>query len=167
MSGVAPALAAAPVAGLPGWSAAVVLWAFALGYWDIQWRRLPNAMTLGAALAGLASWGFTGASSLGATGMSMLMGAALALMLTLPGYFFRQLGGGDVKLLLAVAVLGGVQATLTTFVVGALAAVGWLVLSLRIGLPTTGRRLPFGAALALGFAVAVIFGQTGDLAWLR
>jgi len=160
---------AAPAGGLPGWGMAVLLWAFALGYWDLRHRRLPNALTFAAALAGLGSWAILGASPLGASGMSMLAGSGIALLLTVPGYLLHKLGAGDVKLLVAVALLGGVAATLVSFVVGALiAGIGAgarALLGSRFGLPpvAAGRQLPFGTALALGFAVAVLGGHVGDL----
>ncbi|HJW24507.1 MAG TPA: prepilin peptidase [Rhodocyclaceae bacterium] len=166
-----PALAL-PAGGAQGWGVLAVLWAFAIGYWDLQCRRVPNVLTFGAILVALASFAVTGASPLGADGISILAGAGLALILTLPGYLLRQLGAGDVKLLLAVALLGGTMATLVSFVVGSLTSVAaagaWVFWGPRFGhVPSSGKWLPFGAALALGFAVAVVSGQVGQLPWLR
>ncbi|MBS1188260.1 MAG: Peptidase prepilin type [Rhodocyclaceae bacterium] len=163
---------ALPAGGVNGWGAAAVLWAFAVGYWDIRYRRVPNVLTGGAALAALASLAVTGVSPLGVDGLSMLAGAALALVVTVPGFLVRQLGAGDVKLLVAIALLGGAAATVVSFAIGALtslAALGaWVSLGPRFGLtPASGKWLPFGAALALGFVVAVFGGQVGQLPWLR
>lgn len=165
-----PHLAAVGISQL--WMAVSVLWAVALGYSDFRRRRLPNVLTLGAGAFGLLSLAVTGASPLGASGMSMLAGSGLALILTLPGYFLRQLGAGDVKLLLAVALLGGSAAVLATFVIGALVTVAvagaWIFLGPRFGLVAgSGRWLPFGAGLALGFAWAAVSGQVGDVSWPR
>lgn len=154
----------------PFWMGGAVLWAVALGYSDCRYRRLPNLLTLGGGMVGVLSWAVTGASPFGASGISMLDGSGLALLLTLPGYFLRQLGAGDVKLLVAVALLGGSAAVLATFVVGALATVAaaglWILFGPRFGfIPGSGRWLPFGAGLALGFVVAVLSGQVGDVQW--
>lgn len=149
-----------------------VIWACAIGFWDLSRRRIPNFLTFGAGAAALGVLAATGASPLGADARSVLAGVGLGLVLTLPGYFLRQLGAGDVKLLVAVALLGGTAATLASFVLGALAAgaaaAARLVLGPRLGLPpATGRHLPFGACLALGFVVAVIGGQAGWLPAVR
>lgn len=149
-----------------------VAWACTLVYWDWRYRRLPNVLTLGAGLVGVAFLAITGASPLGAGGTSMLAGSGLALLLTLPGYFLRQLGAGDVKLLVAVALLGGSAAALVAFVIGSLATItaagAWVFLGARFGLlPGSGKWLPFGASLAVGFVVAVVFGQVGEVPWPR
>ncbi len=148
-----------------------LLWAFALGYWDVFHRRVPNLLVFGAAALSLVSLAVTGSSPLGAGGWSMLGASGLALLLTLPGYLTNKLGAGDVKLLLAVALFGGVTVTLITFVIGALVTVGvagaFLMLGGRYGLQSaTGKYLPFGAALALGFGVALVCKQAGGLPWL-
>lgn len=154
------------------WQMTAVVWALAIGGWDVFRRRIPNALTFAAALAAAASLAFRGASPLGADSASVLAGGGAALLFTLPGYLMRKLGAGDVKLLLAVALLGGLAATLISFVVGALitgaVAVAWILLGYRFGLSApTGKQLPFGAALALGFVVAVVSGQVGGLPWPR
>ncbi|HZX32440.1 MAG TPA: prepilin peptidase [Rhodocyclaceae bacterium] len=152
------------------WVGLSALWAVALAYSDCRHRRLPNVATLGGGLIGLLALAVTGTSPLGASGMSMLAGSGLALLLTLPGYFLRQLGAGDVKLLLAVALLGGTAAVLAAFVVGALVTVAaaglWIFVAPRFGLmPGSGRWLPFGAGLALGFVLAIAGGQVGEVQW--
>lgn len=152
------------------WEVSAVLWAAALAYSDISRRRLPNSLVLGAALVGLVHLAFTGTSPLGAGAVSMAAAFGVALLFTLPGYLPGKLGAGDVKLLCAIALLGGLPATLFTFVVGALltlaAAWGCAVVGPRLGWqPATGRWLPFGAALAIGFVLAVISG-TEDWPWM-
>ncbi len=42
----------------------------------------------------------------------VLAGTGLALALALPGYLMSKLGGGDLKMLLAIALLGGTPAVL-------------------------------------------------------
>lgn len=145
-----------------------VTWAFIIAYWDLSRRRIPNILTFGAALAALGSLAATGVSPLGSSAVSMAVGCGLALLLTLPGYFTNKLGAGDVKLLLAIALLAGATTTLASFVVGALtagiAAVAWILLGTRLGLPpAAGKHLPFGAGLAMGFVTAV---TAAHLGWL-
>lgn len=164
-----PTVAAGPISA---WQVTAVAWALAIGAWDLSRRRVPNLLTLGAVAVAAAWLAVTGASPLGADLVSVLSGAGFALLVTLPGYFTRTLGAGDVKLLLAIALLGGILPTLVSFVVGALTAgavaLVWLMFGSRFGWPPiAGRTLPFGAALALGFVVAVVAGQLGALAWPR
>lgn len=109
-------------------------------------------------------------SLLGFSISAALIGWALALLLTVPGYALRQLGAGDVKMLSAMGLLSDWQFMLISFAVAGLIAGGvtlfWLAsqryfpyLNLkleRFGLqlpvmPTFhGRKLPFGAMLAVG-----------------
>lgn len=152
------------------WQVMTLVWALVIGGWDLSRRRVPNVLTFGAAAVAATWLVLTGASPLGAGLGSVLYGLGFALLVTLPGYLARKLGAGDVKLLLAIALLGGVVPTLVSFVIGALvagaAALLWLMFGHRLGLPPIrGRTLPFGAALALGFVVAVLSGQVGDVAW--
>lgn len=154
------------------WQTMAVVWALAVGGWDFSRRRIPNVLTFGVIPVAIGKLAMTGTSPLGADGLSMLAGAAFALLLTLPGYLAHKLGAGDVKLLVAIALLGGTLSVLASFMIGALAAGvaagAWLALGPRLGLPpAAGRRLPFGAALALGFVAAVAGGQAGDLPWPR
>ncbi|MDD5247403.1 MAG: prepilin peptidase [Rhodocyclaceae bacterium] len=141
-------------------------WAFVVGYEDLSHRRIPNVLTFGAAFIAIAYFVVAGTSPLGASSISVLSGLGLALVLTVPGYFLHQLGAGDVKLLLAIALLGGAMIAMVSFVVAAVtmgAAIAARA-SLRpwFGVPASaGRYLPFGAALALGFVVATVGGEAG------
>jgi len=63
---------------------------------DIPWRRIPNVLTFGSALAGFGWHLWTG--GLAGFGWSVVGWAAGVAML-LPLYLLRSLGAGDVKLL--------------------------------------------------------------------
>lgn len=145
---------------------AVVCWAGVIGYSDIVARRIPNLLVLAAVLISIVSALWSGHSPLGADGVSMVEGLGIAMLLTLPGYLLRRLGAGDVKLLAAIGLLGGLAVTLQTFVIAALLA-GALTLAYLHALqrgwlaPASGRFLPFGAALALGLVLTVLFGPLG------
>jgi len=162
-----PAIASGPTSV---WQVMAVTWALVIGGWDLYKRRIPNVLTFGAVAVAAIWLAMTGASPLGASAGSVLSGIGFGLLVTLPGYFTRKLGAGDVKLLLAIALLGGIVPTLVSFVVGALlagaVAVVWLMFGSRFGWPPSGGKvLPFGAALALGFVVAVIGSQFGGIPW--
>jgi prepilin peptidase CpaA len=140
------------------------VWALAVASSDWRQRRIPNALLAPAAALALLVLLIQGASPLGASGMAVAKGAGLALLLTLPGYLFRALGAGDVKLLFVIALLGGVWITFGSFAIGALltAAGGLLDLKVRslLGLdPKQGRHLPFGSALAVGLLIMMFAGD--------
>lgn len=138
----------------------VVAWCLAVLITDLTVRRIPNFLSLGAIAVAFAALAYTGHALLGASWPSMLMGAVIALALTLPGYFAHWLGAGDIKLLLAIALLAGWEAVLVSFAVGAMLA-GTLVLGVMTitrysGYPMSARRwIPFGAALSIGMLLAM------------
>ena len=138
----------------------VVAWCLAVLVTDLSVRRIPNVLSLGATAVALGVLAYSGHSLLGATWPSMLMGVVLALALTLPGYFAHWLGAGDIKLLIAIALLSGWETVLISFVVGALlgglVVLGMMTIARYAGHSLSPRRwIPFGAALSLGLLLAV------------
>jgi prepilin peptidase CpaA len=79
---------------------------------DLRTRRVPNTLTLGLALVGVAS-AAAGASRLSLEGA--LVGLVLGLAVMLPGYLLGGLGAGDVKLFGAVGALLGPADILPAF----------------------------------------------------
>jgi len=66
---------------------------------DLRWRRIPNVLTLGSAAAALLVHGAMG----GTAGLGRAAaGWAVGLVLFLPIFALRGIGGGDVKLLAAL-----------------------------------------------------------------
>lgn len=153
-----------------------------LGVWlvccaisDLRWRKLPNALTLGAYLPALAVIVFFHHSLLGSPVSSALTGWGLALLLTLPAYAVRWLGAGDVKMLSAMGLMTGWQFTLLSFAIAGLMAgavtVTWLFLQRNLpylnlklarwdsqlpAIPVlAGKALPFGTLLAVGGLTAL------------
>lgn len=151
-------------------------------YFDVRYHRIPNALTLGGALAGLVlvvqaepTWR-TFALSTG--------GAALGLLLFLPAYAIGKVGAGDVKLLAMVGVFVGpagvLWAAVWSVITGGVLALFWLLgvwgvreLALRtIGALTLARlpgatpssveesgspmksKMPYAAAIAVGAVAA-------------
>lgn len=100
-------------------------------YYDVRYRRIPNAFVLATLASGLIINTIYG--GLGGTLMS-LGGCAIAFMLMFILHIFGAMGAGDVKLFAAVGSLMGTNLVLPTFLVviltgGALA----LLLTLRLG----------------------------------
>jgi prepilin peptidase CpaA len=108
--------------------AAAVLVAVAAVLWDVRSRRIPNALTFGAAAAALVVSAATGGlSALGMSGAGWLVGA----LLFFPFFALRGMGAGDVKLLAALgAWLGPSQVVW----VGIFAAMAGGVLAIVVSL---------------------------------
>jgi prepilin peptidase CpaA len=86
---------------------------------DIRKREIPNWLTLGAILAGLAANPvFTGWEGFRLS----MMGFLIAALIFLPLFALRFLGGGDVKLMGAIGALAGHQNLLVVFLLDALLA---------------------------------------------
>ena len=134
---------------------AVVIWAGALAAVDLRQRRLPNVLTvsgtvlitLGAALAGRGLPALLGAAALG--------GLYLAVHLSDPA----ALGGGDVKLALALGALTGAFGT-PVWVLAALGApvltaiAGMTALVLARGRAGGGSVVPHGPSMCVASLAA-------------
>lgn len=105
--------------------------AIIITYYDVRYRRIPNAFVLATLASGLVINAIYG----GLNGILMsLGGCAIAFILMFVLHVFGAMGAGDVKLFAAVGSLTGAHLVLPTFVVviltgGALA----LLLTLRSG----------------------------------
>ena len=111
---------------------------------DIRTRRIPNALTFGAAAAGFGYHTVTGGlSALGGSAAGWLVGV---LMFFVP-FVLRGLGGGDVKLLAALGAWVGptdvMWVALYAGVAGGLLALGLALATgyLRTALANIGRLL--------------------------
>jgi leader peptidase (prepilin peptidase)/N-methyltransferase len=147
----------------------IVGWAGALSVFDLIWRRLPNALTIGGAavvLAGAVCCGRGVPALVGATALGVLY---LAVHLADPA----ALGGGDVKLAFALGGLTG-GLGLPVWILAALgaplltAAAGALVLTARLAgrgaattlprgpmmLPRGPMMLPHGASMCIASLAA-------------
>jgi Flp pilus assembly protein protease CpaA len=138
----------------------VIPWCLGVILADLYARRIPNILTLGMCLIAICWLLVTNHSMLSATMQSAALGAAISLLLTLPAYAARLLGAGDVKLLLAIALVSSGYFTLLAFVIAALLAVvfgsAYLILARLRSKPfTRSRWLPFGAALSVGLLLAI------------
>jgi prepilin peptidase CpaA len=151
---------------------------------DLRVRRVPNALTMTLATAGVA----LAATGLGRLGVSAaIAGWCAGLALMLPGYLFGATGAGDVKLLAAVGALLGPEGILWAFLYTAIAGgtialvvaasrgclrrtldeTMWLVLSrganaAAIEDPQANNRFPYAPAIAIGAIVAAVAGGIGQ-----
>jgi prepilin peptidase CpaA len=147
---------------------------------DVRTRTIPNLITFPALLLGIA----THTALAGVDGLkSSLAGMALAGAVLLPGWLFRWMGAGDVKLMAAVGawlawpqavvavlaslVMGGAISLIVALRRGVLrqaltgaALIGASTLARAGGAPpvTTGVRFPFALAVLAGSTIAL---------WLR
>lgn len=138
---------------------------------DVRTGRIPNALTMGGLVAGLAL--SAAAGGLASSGLAVAVALALGLVLFATGV----LGGGDVKLLLAAAALLGLERFAAALVLIALSGAALaLFFALRRGVllpvllnakdtlgswatpgkaraapaPSTGIGVPYGVAIAVG-----------------
>lgn len=83
---------------------AALLFALVAGLTDLRWRRIPNWWTAPGALVGLglnvAAYGWTGLKA-------SLLGCLLGLLLLLPFFALKAIGGGDCKLVAAMGAFVG------------------------------------------------------------
>jgi prepilin peptidase CpaA len=145
--------------------------------WDLQTRRIPNYLTFGGATLGVLYALVTGGWQAAAVSAA---GWAVGLILFIPFFLLRGLGGGDVKLLAALgawfgpagmlvlafytAVAGGLLALVVVLFTGYFSTAfknlwlllcHWRVTGLKavpdISLDNPhSRRLPYGVAIAAG-----------------
>lgn len=156
-----------------------------IAYYDVRYRRIPNAFVLATLVGGVAInailAGFPGiAASLG--------GCALAFVLMFLLHVFGAMGAGDVKLFAAIGAVTGAQLVMPTFIVviltgGLLAVVSIIragilmttmhrVLQILIGLlpgwqmpkfavPADRKHtIPYGVAITMGSIISIAIFRT-------
>src|ERR1700730_3558396 len=149
-------------------------------YYDVKYRRIPNAYVLAALISGV-----TINTTFGGLGgaLSSLGGCGLAFVLIFTLHVFGAMGAGDVKLFsaigavtgahlvmptfLVVVLTGGLRAILSVIRAGALKTTMFRVLQIFAGLlpgwemprfsvPTDRRHtVPYGVAITLGGLISV------------
>ena len=154
-------------------------------YYDVRFRRIPNAVVLVALIAGLAiNISFSGLPG----AMSSVKGLGLAFLPMFLMHIFGALGAGDVKLFAAIGAVVGVGLVPMTFVVvvmlGAVLAVYSMlrsgtvfstlhgVLRIFVGLlpgwemprfampPDRRHTIPYGVAITVGSLISTIAFRT-------
>jgi len=121
---------------------------------DVRTRRIPNWLTLGLVIIGVALnlWraGLMGAEL-------ALAGTVLGFLMLLPFYALGGIGAGDVKLLAAVGALLGPELLVSVAAYGALVGglMSVVILARRSKwLPQNGATGPYGVAIASGVFLA-------------
>ena len=151
-------------------------------YFDVRYRRLPNALVLSALAAGLTShFIFGGLPGLGQSAGGFALAFAPMLLI----HIFGAMGAGDVKLFGAIGAVLGMKLVLPTFIIvallgGVLAILAMMrsgtvfstmhgVLRIFVGLlpgwemprfamPADRRRtIPYGVAIAVGSLLSAVF----------
>jgi prepilin peptidase CpaA len=165
---------------------AIDICAFALlalcAYWDIRYRRIPNWATLPGVALGLGMNGlFFHWQGMKTSGLGLLVGFGALVVL----FVLNWMGGGDVKLMAAVGALKGypfiISALFYSLLVGVVIGVAMLIWNRKalktfknlfyvIGSRVTklvpkqeidreqGQKIPFGLAIVLGTACAMVAG---------
>lgn len=97
---------------------ALIAFATLASWYDLRYRRVPNALVLaflagGAVMSAWGGWSFLGQG---------LWGMSLGFLLLLPAFLLRMVGGGDVKSLAVIGLLAGPSLLWPAFILGAAAA---------------------------------------------
>ncbi|HEX8707124.1 MAG TPA: A24 family peptidase [Pyrinomonadaceae bacterium] len=95
-------------------AALLVPLAIIIGYYDVRYRRIPNAFVLATLIGGLLINGVIG----GFDGIqTSVAGCVFAFILMFMLHIVGAMGAGDVKLFAAIGAVTGAQLVLPTFVV--------------------------------------------------
>jgi prepilin peptidase CpaA len=160
-----PSLLAA-LAGNPG--IALVMLVIAAAVIDVQSLRIPNWLTVGGMVLGLA-WNTAVASAPLSGVMWALGGLAVGLVVLLPFYAVRVMGAGDVKLMAAVGAFLGfpgiLYAILFTFIAGGILALMFALAHRSAGrmaanVGQIARYVAFGAMTGVRSAVPLTAGPS-------
>ena len=167
----------------------VILLVFLIAlYSDLKYQRIPNWLCMVTLITGfIVQSYFSGWSGL----LNAFIGAGLAFMLLFPAFYFRLLGAGDVKLMVAIGAFLDVKILLWSIsyaiIAGALTSIalalyrlGWKpffeivahylrCLYLRQFIRASNRdflkmKVPYAPALAIGWLWAC--SQDADVIWL-
>jgi len=159
--------------------------AIIIAYYDVRYRRIPNAFVLATLAAGVAMNAiFTGLPGIGASFAGCALGFVLMFML----HVFGAMGAGDVKLFAAIGAVTGAGLVVPTFIVviltgGLLAVVSMIragmvmttmhrVLQIFVGMlpgwempkfavPADRKyTLPYGVAITMGSIISIAIFRT-------
>lgn len=103
-------------------------WLAACAIQDARQRQISNWLTIGVIVLALVYLLITGRTWLGAEATEGGWALLFSLALTLPGYWLGKLGGGDLKLLAALALASDRSVLLGTFIGAGLALLVWFLI---------------------------------------
>ena len=127
-----------------------------VGYVDLKTRRIPNYANMALLGAALLCQASSSSPSLGV----VVANIGLGLILSLPGYFTGVLGGGDVKLLVALSPAWDPLFLFGSFAAGVIVVGITLTIQKRGLLPSPQKAvsdgLPIGTCIAAGVGLLAI-----------
>lgn len=110
----------------------LIAWLAMCAIQDARQRQISNVLTIGAIVLALMYLMFTGGTWLGAAASEGGVALLLCLLLTLPGYLLGKLGGGDLKLLAALALATDRLFLLGTFIGAGVAMLLWFFIRQKL-----------------------------------
>jgi len=150
------------MANFPWLDAIITTWSVFIAVSDYRQRRIPNGLTMGAAVIAVAYLLLCHKSLLGASPFSASLAGIGAICLLIPFSRLGWLGMGDIKLMSAIGLMGGIETLTLVFVLSSLLALPvalWLQLLRHKRQSASERRhLPQGVFLALGLILSLISG---------
>jgi leader peptidase (prepilin peptidase) / N-methyltransferase len=122
---------------------------------DLQYRRIPNVLSLSGTIIGLVWACFYGRTELFHVLLGIVVGGSVLLPIA---YFYPQgMGMGDVKLLAMIGSFAGFKTVLFTLFAGSAlgTVVGFVLICCKV--ITRKTAIPFGPFLAIGAVVVILF----------
>jgi prepilin peptidase CpaA len=145
-------------------TAVLLLWGIPVVYFDLTRHRIPNFLTYSGMFAGLAIFLLWRRDQLADYPVAFLIAFGLYYVC----YMFGWIGGGDVKLMAMIGLLGGksflVETMLYSAVVGGLIALGVALALLFRSRSPRGAAIPYGTAIVAGVYLVVFASPAGALA---
>lgn len=144
-------------------TSALLLWALIVAAGDWRWRRIPNGLLLAAWVPGIAIFLFRERGVLDQGIVASAAGLLVALLVLLPGFLLKALGGGDVKFAACCAWFLGPERSAMMLVLMALTlgVASLAILLRRRDASSRSRRIVAGWAIAAGFAGSLMAGSLG------
>ena len=144
-------------------TAVLLLWGVPIVYFDLTRHRIPNFLTYSGILAGLLIFLLFRRDQLANFPVAFLIAFGVYYVC----YMFGWLGGGDVKLMSMVGLLGGkgflVEVMLYSAVIGGLIALGVALTLLFRSRSPRGANIPYGTAIVAGIYLVIFTAPAGGL----
>ncbi len=144
-------------------TAVLLLWGIPVVYFDLTRHRIPNFLTYSGMFAGLLIFLLFRRDQLLDFPVAFLIGFGVYYIC----YMFGWIGGGDVKLMAMVGLLGGkgflAEVMLCSAVLGGLIALGVALVLLFRSRSPRGATIPYGTAIVAGIYLAIFAFPAGGL----